>query len=134
MYGIINVVLVYVHFYGLWGNVSVYRCCVQLFIKIHLVPIVIHKSIGMCIMVALHCCINILNCISKNLFTTLKFLHCIFDISSRHICFYIKCFCINFAVYYISHLKLWGPHFSFQIDQKWICNNEISTENVSATI
>lgn len=64
--------MVYVHFYGLWGNVSVYRCCVQLFIIIHLVPIMIHKSIGMCIMVALHCCINILNCISKDLFTNIK--------------------------------------------------------------
>lgn len=54
------------------GAMFVYRCCVQLFIIIHLVPILIHKSIAMCIMVALHCCINILNCISKYLFTNIK--------------------------------------------------------------
>lgn len=54
-----------------YGAMFVYRCCVQLFIIIHLVPIMIQKSIAMCIMVALHRCINILNCISKNLFINL---------------------------------------------------------------
>lgn len=44
---------------------NVYRCCV-LFIMIHLVPTMIHKSTGMCIMVALCCCINIY-CMSKHL-------------------------------------------------------------------
>lgn len=54
------------------GQCSVYRCCVQLFIMIHLVPIMIHKSTGMCIIVASLCCIDILNCISKNLFTLIS--------------------------------------------------------------
>lgn len=50
------------------GNVSVYRCCVLLFIIFHLVPItMIHKSIGMCTIVALHCYIYTIKCISKNL-------------------------------------------------------------------
>lgn len=47
------------------GRCSMYRCCVQLFIMIHLVPIIIHKSAGMCIIVAFQCCIDIHNCISK---------------------------------------------------------------------
>lgn len=54
------------------GRCSMYRCCVQLFIMIHLVPIITHKSPGMCIIVAFHCCLNILNCISKNLFTLIS--------------------------------------------------------------
>lgn len=69
------------------GAMFVYRCCVQLFI-IHLVPILIHKSIAMCIMVALHCCINILNCISKYLFTNIKLLLLCFsfEVQSRALC------------------------------------------------
>lgn len=48
------------------------------------------KYIGMCIMVALHCCINILNCISKNLFTNIKevslyFIISVLKIPSLHI-------------------------------------------------
>lgn len=74
------------------GAMFVYRCCVQLFIIIHLVPILIHKSIAMCIMVALHCCINILNCISKYLFTNLKLLlRCFsFEVQSYSLCM-IRC-------------------------------------------
>lgn len=68
----INVVLVNVIFLWIWGNVSVYRCCVELFIIFDLVPILIHTSITMCNMVALHCGINIINCISKTLFTNVQ--------------------------------------------------------------
>lgn len=44
---------------------NVYRCV--LFIMLHIVPTMIHKSTGMCIKVALCCCINIY-CMSKRLF------------------------------------------------------------------
>lgn len=59
-------------FLSMMGRCSMYRCCVQLFIMIHLVPIIIHKSTGMCIIVAFRCCIDILNCISKKLFTLIS--------------------------------------------------------------
>lgn len=78
------------------GEMFVYRCCVQLFIIIHLVPILIHKSIAMCIMVALHCCINILNCISKYLFTNINLLVlcCSFEVHSHSLCVISVHFCI----------------------------------------
>lgn len=81
----------------LWilGQCSMYRCCVQLFIMIHLVPIMIHTSTGLCIIVAFHRCMNILNCTSKNAFTlisTAVFCHLItkhlyeepFDAAPKH--------------------------------------------------
>lgn len=71
------------------GAMFVYRCCVQLFIIIHLVPILIHKPIAMCILVALHCCINILNCISKYLSTNIKLLYFVF-LLRRSLTFFVQ--------------------------------------------
>lgn len=54
------------------GQCSMYRCCVELFIMIHLVPTIIHKSTATCVILASHCCIDILTCISKKGFTLIS--------------------------------------------------------------